>query len=97
MPNQLHFLRKINATDTGEEITLYASILPLNKGDNSPAFVANYYTAATTRVLRVVVWLIEKLVAKGVLTLADFDDFPLQNKIAGERVFTKADAQKGND
>lgn len=86
--NKLFFKRKRDAADVnGEELTLTAAIRPMFRVDRDA--MKNYNANADTRILMVLVWLIEKLYERNVLKAADFDDFPLLNKINGESIVIK--------
>lgn len=90
---KLYWIRKQNADDKrGERLPLRHIFHPKWKVDERA--VVNYYQASMNNVWLVLEWLLIVLLNKGVLSVADFASFPLQDKLKGELIEALTDKEK---
>lgn len=67
-----------------QKLSLMAGIRPAFRVDGRT--IGAYNSALLTRILMVLVWLIEALFNRGILKAKDFENLPVINKLQGETV-----------
>lgn len=93
MPRKLYWLRKQNPADTkGERLPIVESFKPKWQMMDAREQV-NWYQSSMNALWLVMEWLLTTLLNKGVLSEADFANYPLINKIDGEAIEAKTDAE----
>ena len=91
---KLYFNKKSGPADKrGERLPLRQIFNPVWEVRDDREQV-NFYQGSMKRTWLAVEWLITKLLNKGVLSIDDFADFPLQDKIAGDEIEAMTDKEK---
>jgi len=93
MARKLFWLRKQNAEDKkGERLPIVESFKPKWQMMDAREQV-NYYQSSMNALWLVMEWLLTTLLNKGWLSIDDFANYPLINKIDGELIEAKTDQE----
>lgn len=98
MPRKLFWNRRQSAADNkGEDVPLRQAFHPKWKvnghAEGDTRGMVNYYQTSMNIQWLVLEWLLETLLNKGVLSVADFANFPILDKLKGEAIVAKTPAE----